>query len=86
MDDSFAAVSLAISNFDINNMTSESLRSLELDKVISLVLLLNDKNDKLKQQSNSSTVQQYEKRLVRIEREINLCQQYSRRDTIEILV
>lgn len=70
--------------FIINNMTQESLQNLESHQVISLVLSLKKENDNLKQHANFTVNTEYEKRLEAIEREINLSNQYSRRDTIEI--
>ena len=80
-----ATIPSNVSNpFEINKMTQESLQSMEAQEVISLVLVLKEENDKLKIHLNPIAVNKYEERLVKIEREINLCQQYSRRDTIEI--
>ena len=70
--------------FDISNMTIESLAQLQPDQVIQLTLSLKAENDELKKSANETVAARYDERLEKIEREINLTKQYIRRDTIEI--
>lgn len=71
-------------DFDINNMTQESLAELNSEQIVKLVLSLKDENDKLRSSAEEVIALKYEERLEKIEREINLSNQYSRRDSIEI--
>ena len=73
----------SINSFDVQNMNAESLKQLKVEDVISLVLVLKEENDKLKHFFDS-TAKDFDKWLEAIERAINLGNQYSRRDTIEI--
>ena len=66
-------------SFDMNNISAETLSSLEMNKMIQLVLVLKKENNKLKYAKLN-----YEARLARLERELNINKQYQRRDTIEI--
>ena len=71
-------------DFKINNMTSESLSNMDPNQVIQLVLDLKKENDMLKKSCEEVLSKQYDERLEKIEREINLNSQYLRKDTIEI--
>ena len=71
-------------NFDINTVTAESLQQLQPQQMIQLVLALKEENQKLLQNAHEEVTKKYEERFVRLERELNLQQQYERRTCIEI--
>ena len=75
---------MSIPGFDIKNMTSESLSTLQPNQMIQLVLALQGENEMLKKSCEEEISKKYDTRLEQIERDINLNSQYIRRDTIEV--
>ena len=70
--------------FTIGSMNEQSLQALQNEQLVTLVLALRDENEKLKNSAEKMISRKYNKRLERIEIEINRDKQYSRHDTIEI--
>lgn len=70
--------------FDIKNVTPESLSTLHPDQVIQLAIMLKEENDKLRKSSEEAIIKKYDERLEKLERELNLQNQYERRNSIEI--
>ena len=70
--------------FDVNNMNEDTLKALDNNQIIHLVLSLKEENEKLKNSVDLTVAKSYDDRLEKLEREINLTKQYTRRDTIEI--
>ena len=71
-------------NFNINNMTADSLGRLPPGDVIKLALALKEENQKLLVLTTDELAKKYDERLERLERQLNLQNQYERRTSIEL--
>ena len=70
-------------SIDINNLNQDSLAILDNAELINMVLVMSGELNKLKK-SERVDMSDCEKRLEKLEREVNKDRQYSRRDSIEI--
>ena len=68
-------------NFDINNINATTLASIQQKDLIKIIFTLTDENEKFKTLATDGLVKKYEERLQKLERDINLNNQYQRRDT-----
>ena len=71
--------------FNIQEMTQESLSALESQQLVTIVMALKEENDTLKKNTDIIISNKYDERLERLQKEINKDRQYLRRDSIEIV-
>ena len=72
-------------SFDRTNITEDSLTALAKEQLVQMVMSLHETNVQLIKSSDAVPAGEYDKRLEKLERELNKDHQYGRRDSLEIV-